>query len=117
VNLDLPRDFGTALKTITEALTLVKGQLQSLQDRGKSHLPSFKQLSGSYLELSRRRQELLALNGSNGEGKKGEEVEGGGGDGGELKVQSIAALLHPEQAKSDPLVQPYAPIGKNIHVY
>lgn len=53
--------YDTAIKTISSALTVVEGQLKSLESRGKQHLPSYKTLLGSYSELKRRRGELVAV--------------------------------------------------------
>jgi hypothetical protein len=48
----------SALEKITDALTTVEGQLDSLRERNKTHLQSYKKLAASYNVLQRQKREL-----------------------------------------------------------
>jgi hypothetical protein len=47
---------------VEEALSAVRKQLISLEGRGKTHLPSYKNLLSSCKTLDRKRKELVNIN-------------------------------------------------------
>eukprot|EP00607_Mallomonas_marina_P010567 CAMPEP_0182422368 /NCGR_PEP_ID=MMETSP1167-20130531/8037_1 /TAXON_ID=2988 /ORGANISM="Mallomonas Sp, Strain CCMP3275" /LENGTH=647 /DNA_ID=CAMNT_0024600377 /DNA_START=372 /DNA_END=2315 /DNA_ORIENTATION=+ len=55
--------LSSAIEAIDTALKRVNGQLQSLENRGKQNLESYKTLRSSYLQLQRKRQDLAGSSG------------------------------------------------------
>lgn len=56
------QSFQSTLQTMDAALAVVQRQLVSLESRGKQHLVSYKNVQRSFNELSKRRDELIAMN-------------------------------------------------------
>jgi hypothetical protein len=55
--------FHSAISAVDSALETVSDQLASLKGRNKEHLPSYKNLLASFQVLSRKRAELIKVNG------------------------------------------------------